>query len=259
MTDRIVGRLAAFCVSALAFVAFSPAATAQEEDSTRAETLRASLKTRAQTILRDRPPDLGLPAQEVIESRINWTEMKTQAAISARRDNAARQSTTAAVVRPPGLRAAAADRFKGVRAVEVNRAQVPVLVPEGGANAGRVGETLKIYAQGDSYSAISEVDAGVSMRISGTRKKLLLADGGAARAKISAMRAQRRSLASVDAPYLITRSDSATDLSFAKFGAGYVLSVMCDDPDTDARCLEDKFIVALASNLMLLNPEAGGE
>ncbi|MFN0024035.1 MAG: hypothetical protein ACKVS5_09050 [Parvularculaceae bacterium] len=259
MTAQIIGRLAAFCLSALALAATPPAANAQEDDGARAESLRASLKTRAQTILRDRPPEIGLPAREVVESRINWTEMKTQAAISARRDSAARQSVTVAVVRPPGLRAAAADRFKGVRAVEVNRAQVPVLVPEGGTSAGRVGETLKIYAQGDSYSAISEIDAGVSMRISGTRKKLVLGNASAARAKISAMRAQRRTLASVDAPYLITRSDSATDLSFAKFGAGYVLSVMCDDPDTDARCLEDEFIVALASNLMLLNPEAGGE
>ncbi|HBS30980.1 MAG TPA: hypothetical protein DEA40_04455, partial [Parvularcula sp.] len=81
----------------------------------------------------------------------------------------------------------------------------------------------------------------------------------AARAKFSAMRRQAKTLASVDAQYLITRSDSATDLSFAKFGAGYVLSLMCDAPDTDLRCTGDDFIVALASNLILLNPEAGGE
>ncbi len=230
-------------------------AAAQNDDATRAETLRTAQKERARTIPREQAPEIGAPAREVVDGRINWTEMKTQVAVSARRDVAAQQTVTRGVQRPPGVRAAAASSFKSVRAVEVNRAQVPVLVPEGD----RISATLKVYAQGDSYSATAEVDDGLSMRLSGARKKLVLGDAKAARAKFSTMRRQQKSLAGVDSAYLITRSDSATDLSFAKFGAGYVLSLMCDEPETDARCLEDAFIVALASNLMLLNPEAGGE
>ncbi len=241
-------------VTVAATLGLAGGALAQDDDA-QAETLRARLKERATTIPRERPPELGVPASEVVEGDVNWTEMKTQLAISARRDVAAQQTVTRAASRPAGLRAVAADRFKSVRAVEVNKAQVPLLVPEGGG----VSATLKIYAQGDSYSATAEVADGVSMRMSGAKKKLVLGDARAARTKFATMRAERRTLASVDSPYLITRSESATDLSFAKFGAGYVLSLMCDDPDTDARCLEDDFIVGLASNLMLLNPEAGGE
>lgn len=230
------------------------AALAQADDA-QAESLRAKLKERATTIAREQAPELGAPARAVVEGGINWTEMKTELAISARRDIAAQQSVTRATARPPGMRAVAADRFKTVRAVEVNKARVPLLVPEGE----RIASTLKVYAQGDSYSATAEAADGVSLRMSGAKKKLVLGDARAARTKFSAMRAERRTLASVDSPYLITRSDSATDLSFAKFGAGYVLSLMCDDPDADARCLEDDFITGLASNLMLLNPEAGGQ
>lgn len=246
-------RAAAFAGAAAAFAA-GAVATAQDDDAG-AERLRASAKERALTIPRENPPEIGAPARDGADGEINWIEMKTQLAISARRDISSQQATTRVVARPPGMRATSADRFKTVRAVEINRAQVPVLVPEGEG----VAATLKVYAQGDSYSATAEVAEGVAMRMSGAKRKLVLGDAKAAREKFAAMRRQQQTLASVSAPYLITRSDSATDLSFAKFGAGYVLSVTCDEPETDARCLDDDFIVGLASNLMLLNPEAGGE
>jgi hypothetical protein len=245
--DRLLG-----CLAALTLM--SGGALAQDDDA-QAESLREKLKERATTIPRERPPEIGAPAREIVDGRINWTEMKTELAVSARRDIAAQQTVTRVAARPPGMRAVAADRFKTVAAVEVNKAQVPLLVPEGD----RIAATLKLYAQGDSYSAMAEVADGVSMRMSGAKKKLVLGDARAARAKFATMRAEQKTLASVGAPYLITRSDSATDLSFAKFGAGYVLSLMCDEPDTDARCLEDAYITGLASNMMLLNPEAGGE
>lgn len=235
---------------------FAAGATAQaQDDEAAAERLRASAKERALTIPRESPPEIGAPAREAVEGRINWTEMRTELAVSSRRDVAAQQTLTRAVVRPPGMRAARLENFRAVRAVEVNSAQVPVLAPEGD----RIAATLKVYAQGDSYSATAEVADGVSMRLSGARRKLVLGDAKAARDKFAAMRREQRTLESIGAPYLITRSDSATDLSFSKFGAGYVLSLICDEPDADARCLGDDFIVGLASNLILLNPEAGGE
>jgi hypothetical protein len=253
MNARYFIHAAASVASAVVFLAGGPA-LAQDDDAA-AERLRASAKERALTIPRVNPPEIGAPAREIVDGDINWTEMRTELAISARRDIGAQQTRTAVVSRPAGMRAVSADRFKVVRAVEVNRAQVPVLAPEGD----RIAATLKVYAQGDSYSATAEVADGVAMRMSGAKRKLVLGDAGAARSKLAAMRQERKTLASVGAPYLITRSDSATDLSFAKFGAGYVLSIMCDDADTDARCSGDEFIVGLASNLMLLNPEAGGE
>jgi len=241
--------LGAAVYGAAAFVAL-----AQTNDPEAGDRLRKSLADRALTRPAADAPPVGQPASETVDGEINWTEMRTELALTQRRELAARQTVTAAAARPPGMRAAAAENFRNVALREVNVTRLPVLAPEGG----RIAETLKVYSLRDSYSATAEVETGVAMRISGARKKIVVGDLKSARTRIAAMREERKTLGSVNAPYLISRSDSSTDLTFAKFGAGYVLSIMCDDP-ADARCAQDAYITKLASNLILMNPEAGGE
>lgn len=229
------------------------AAAAQTSDNARGEALQEYLAEQAATRPRVNAPPVGVPAQETVESDINWTEMQTELALTQRREIAARQTVTAVVARPPGMRAASVQSYDNVVVREVNVARLPVLAPEGA----QIAETLKIYSVGDSYSAKADVEDGVAMRMSGARKKIVVGGDRTARTRIAAMRADRKMLGSVAAPYLISRSESSTDLSFAKFGAGYVLSIMCDDP-ADQRCADDAYIVKLASNLILLNPDAEG-
>jgi hypothetical protein len=219
-----------------------------------ADALESDLKKRALTRAAADPAPVGEVAKEAVESDVNWIEMRTELALTARREVAAKQSATRAASRPPGMRAAPAENFKTVVVREVNLTRLPLLAPEGP----RIAETLKVYSIGDSYSATAEVEDGVSMRMSGSRRKIVIGDRPTALKRLRAMRAQEKSLASLGTPYIVTRSESSTDLSFAKFGAGYVLSLMCDDP-ADTRCAADDFIVGLASNIMLLNPEAGGQ
>jgi hypothetical protein len=219
-----------------------------------ADALESDLKKRALTRAVADPTPVGEVAKETVESDIKWIEMRTELALTARREAAAAQTVTRAVARPPGMRAAPAENFKTVVVREVNLTRLPLLAPEGP----RIAETLKVYSIGDSYSATAEVEDGVSMRMSGSRRKIVIGDRPTALKRLRAMRAQEKSLASLGTPYIVTRSESSTDLSFAKFGAGYVLSLMCDDP-ADTRCAADDFIVGLASNIMLLNPEAGGQ
>lgn len=241
-------------IGALAIGAVGMVAVAQQSDPVVGERLQAAQKERALTRPRLARTPPGIPAKEIVDGGANWTEMKTRLAVSAQRDGAARQTTAAVVARPPGMRAVAATNFKNVVTREVNLTRLPLLAPEGA----RIAQTLKVYSQGDTYSATADVENGVVMRMSGARKKIVIGDLKSARTRIAAMRKERPTLPSLDTPYLITRSDSSTDLTFAKFGAGYVLSIMCDDP-ADPRCAEDDFITKLASNIMLLNPEAGGE
>lgn len=236
-------------------------AVAQQADRTAGDKLQADLEKQAVTRPAADAPPVGEPAEEVADGEINWTQMQTELALTKRREVTAeqqydpqRRAAAAATARPAGMRAAAADQYEYVEVREVNVTRLPLLVPEGE----RIRQTLKIYSQGDTYSAVAEVEDGVSMRMSGARKKIVVGDEKSAQARIKAMRADQEMLASVDAPYLIARSDSSTDLSFSKFGAGYVLSIMCDDP-ADPRCAEDAFIINLASNFSLLNPEAGGQ
>lgn len=244
----------AAAIGALAVGAVGLVAGAQQSDPNIGERLQAALKDRALTRPRLARTPPGIPAREIVDGAVNWTEMKTRLAVSAQRDGAARQTTATVVARPPGMRAAVAANFNNVVTREVNLTRLPLLAPEGA----RIAQTLKVYSQGDAYSATADVENGVVMRMSGARKKIVIGDLKSARTRLAALRQERPTLASLDTPYLITRSDSSTDLTFAKFGAGYVLSIMCDDP-ADARCAEDDFVAKLASNIMLLNPEAGGE
>lgn len=238
--------------------AFSLYAYAQDSarpvDSTAGERLQAALKARAMTRPRVSPPPIGQPAPETVESKIDWIGMRTELALTQRREIAGQQGSRTFQTRTPGLRAAPPDRFKTVSTREVNVARLPVLAPEGSLIPG----SLKVYSLGDSYSATGEIEDGVSMRMSGSRKKIVVGDLKSARTRIATIRKQSATLPSVNAPYYITRSEGSTDLTFAKFGAGYVLSIVCDD-DADARCAEDAFITNLASNLLLLNPEAERE
>jgi len=245
----IAASLGAFMIGAVCDLA-----SAQISDPAAADKLQAAQQQRAITRPRVDAPPVGLASTQIVEEKINWTEMRTELALTQRREIAARQATTANVARPPGIRAATAENFKNVAAREVNVTRLPVLAPEGA----RVAQTLKVYSLGDSYSATAEVENGVFMRMSGARKKIVVGDLKSARARIASMREDRKTLASVNSPYLVTRSESSTDLTFSKFGAGYVLSIMCDDP-ADTRCAEDAFIEKLASNMLLMNPEAGGE
>lgn len=246
--------IAAASAGALIVGAFSIYAFAQTGDPAVGDRLQGALKDRALTRPRLRAAPIGQPSTEIVESKINWTEMRTELALSARRDISAQQTPTRVAARPPGMRAMAAENFKNVVVREVNTTRLPVLAPEGA----QVAQTIRVYSLGDSYSATAEVEDGIAMRISGARKKIVVGDIKNARTRIAAMRAEQKTLASLATPYLITRSDSSTDISFAKFGAGYVLSIMCDDP-ADVRCAEDGFIEKLASNIILLNPEAGDE
>lgn len=248
-------RIIAIATLAVALALGGALALAQSSsDPAVGERLQAALKERAETRPRLRPPPIGRPAKETVEDGVNWTEMRTAVAVTAAREAAAGQSITTAPGGTAGIRAAAPERLKNVVTREVNVTRLPVLAPD----TARVRATLKVYSLGSSYSATAEVEDGVAMRMSGTRKKLVVGDLKSARSRITAMRAEEKSLPGLDVPYIVARSDNSTDLSFAKFGAGYVLSLMCDDP-SDARCAEDGFIVALASNLILLNSEAEGE
>jgi hypothetical protein len=123
----------------------------------------------------------------------------------------------------------------------------------------RVLETVQVIGQPDAYTAIAEVADGVDMRIAGSRKQLVLERPSGPRASLEKMRAARPPLPGIGARYVITRSVSSTDLSFSRFNVGYVLSLICDDPNRDVRCAEDDFITELASSMALLNDAAGGE
>jgi hypothetical protein len=240
-----------WAVGAAAMVAAATGTALQIEASAQAQDAPTRAAQAPIVRLRTDASPPGALATRIEPAPVDWSGVRQSLALTQRRDIASAQTVTRVAAPPAGLRAIAPERFKTVAAAEVARPRLPVLAP---ATSDAVGD-LKVYGMRDSYSATADLDGGVAMRISGTRRKLLVGDVRPARQRFAAMSAERR-LQSVDAPYLISRSESATDLSFSKFGCGYVLSLMCDDP-ADPRCAEDDYILSLASSLALLNASAG--
>jgi hypothetical protein len=227
-------------------------ATPDEEPVAAPDRLRAAVRERALTRPRVSPPPLGTPPRAVISAPVQWDEVRVLITDTQRRatGNLTRATTGAPTA---GLRSVAPEQLRRVRPVEVDRVSLPVLVP----NAPRVLETVQVFGQENAYAAIANAAEGVDLRVSGTRKKLIVERPQRARQALDRLRASRPQLPGMGADYLVTRSESSTDLSFSRFGSGYVLSLICDDPEGDVRCAEDEYIVSLASSMVLLNQAAG--
>lgn len=154
---------------------------------------------------------------------------------------------------PPGIRAMAASRLRSADADEVSRARVPVLLPA------ELRDRMKVYGMENIYTATARIDAEARLSISGTCNRVV---GGAPDTVAFRKRiAERpRRLAGTGASYQFSRNDFGVDLSFSKFGCGYVMTLECGDPGADPRCAADDYLTGLAQSMILANPElAGGE
>lgn len=215
---------------------------------------------RAQTVKRE--PDLAALREDLrqtsAEDQANPQRLQQQPQFDQRALTNARGFTTAPQTPPPpppGLRPMAASRMQNVDAREVERVRVPVLIPA----ADEVRNTVKVYGLENAYTATALLSGGASLSISGTCNRVVGGDPDvAAFRKRLAEQAPR--LAGANAAYHISRNDFGVDLSFSRFGCGYVMTVECDDPTDDPRCAADDYITGLAQSMILANPElAGGE
>ncbi len=247
-------------VALVMVAALASAAVAQRSEiEPPLERAQRFIEERKQTRPRLAPPPIGRPPLRTDAADVDWDAVRALVVETERRRLSALSNVTAtrAVVFEPavGVRAAPAEALKQTRAAEVAAVSIPVLIPD----QARVRDTVQVFGQADAYTAIAEVADGVDMRMSGSRKRLVLERPPARQEALRKMRAARPPLPGVNAPYVITRSESSTDLSFSRFNAGYVLSLICDAPETDSRCAEDDFITTLASSLALLNEDGSAE
>lgn len=132
---------------------------------------------------------------------------------------------------------------------EIDAVRFPVLV----INQPDALQNLKLYGQPEAYFTTTTQDETILIRVSGAKKKLVLKEPPQSFTRLIVKRGSRPTLPKLGAAYLITRSFSSTDLSFSLFGAGYVVSVICDDPQADERCSKDDYIKELGASLSLLN------
>ena len=156
---------------------------------------------------------------------------------------------------PPGIRRLPASRLRSADETEVARARIPVLLPADPS----IRDRIKVYGMENVYTATAVIDAEASLSISGTCNRVIGGDPDMIAFRKRIAEGPQR-LAGTGASYQISRNDFGVDLSFAKFGCGYVMTIECGDPGADPRCAADEYITGLAESMILANPElAGGE
>lgn len=199
-------------------------------------------------------PDLG-----ALREDLKRTEAEDAERAASSDEQSGNQTFTAArrapPPPPPGIRGLAASRLKSAEEDEVARARIPVLLPADPA----IRDRIKVYGMENVYTATARIDAEASLTISGTCNRVIGGDPDMVAFRKRIAEGPRR-LAGTGASYQISRNDFGVDLSFAKFGCGYVMTIECGDPGADPRCAADEYISGLAESMILANPElAGGE
>ena len=157
---------------------------------------------------------------------------------------------------PPGLRALRPETLQRVPRSEIDRVRIPVLAP----NVAGVRDTLKVYGQENAYTATARIDEETLLSISGTCHRVIGGDPNIVAFRRRLAESPPRLRGGAGASYFIGRNPLGLDISFAKFGCGYVMTIECGNPDRDARCAEDDYAAGLADSMVLINPAlAGGE
>ena len=264
-----------FVLLGLSLAFLNTPALAQTADQTQGETegeaLQRELEEKAIRI-----PESGLAAalkaredgrseRALTERRLpDWEEVREELARTSDED-ATRDTTTqnneiilsapnALLPPPPGIRAFAAERLPRTDRPEVDRVAMPVLAPA----HPDIRNKIKVYGLDNAYTASAAIDQGANLSISGTCDRVI---GGPPPVKDVRRRLAlaRPILSGILAPFDISRSEFSTDLSFSKFGCGYVISIECTNTANDTRCSGDDYIMMMARSMLLINPERAGE
>lgn len=195
------------------------------------------------------------------EAPIDWAmvrdtlrETNVRDQIFERQANASAATGAQLSERPGGLRAFAPGQLQRVDPRDVARARLPLLIPLTSQTIG----TVRLAVRPDAYTAIADLPAGAMMELLGTRLRVVGGgDDGMRRLRSTLRKRATGELPGLRAPFIISRHEEGVDLSFAKFGASYLISISCPDPDGDERCSQDAYIRAVAENLGILNETAG--
>lgn len=248
MTNRLIWRTIAGAGALAALLAAPPSAQPPTDDDSE----RAVTPTRS-------APSRGADAEKTA-APLDWQTVRATLREGRARDDAYNRElqepgalTRTARPRPDGLRSMPAGQLRLVDPREVQQTRVPLLAPLTADTAA----TLRVIARENAYTATAELPGGALVQLLGTRLRLV--GGGETRMRMrQAQRARFQArLAGIDAPYVVSRHEEGIDLSFSKFGAAYLITVNCPDPDEDARCADESFIRSLAQNLSILNESEG--
>lgn len=111
---------------------------------------------------------------------------------------------------------------------------------------------VNVFPQGDSYSASMRM-GDITVEIHGDRRALVLQAGHPLLRLIKARHTAR--IAGADVSFALDKSEGGFDLTFSRFGAAYLISIECKNPEEE-RCVKPDFVRALAESMGLFGKDS---
>lgn len=127
---------------------------------------------------------------------------------------------------------------------------LPMLLP---FDAQIAATAVNLFPQAHSYAASMRM-SDVTVEVHGERRALVLNENDPLMRIVQSKNVAR--LAGADVPYALDRTEGGYDLTFSRFGAAYLVSTECRNPETDERCTKPDYILGLGEKMGLVGKDA---
>jgi hypothetical protein len=111
---------------------------------------------------------------------------------------------------------------------------------------------VTVFPQPYSYAATMRLD-NLTVDVHGDRRATILEDNDPLLRAMQSNAVAR--LAGADVPYTLGRTEGGYDLTFNRFGAAYLISIECFNPETDQRCTKPDHILSLGEKMGLVGKD----
>jgi hypothetical protein len=113
--------------------------------------------------------------------------------------------------------------------------------------------SVALFPREHSYAASMRMPK-VTIEVHGERRAMVLKENDPLLRVIQSKNVAR--LAGADVPYALDRTEGGYDLTFSRFGAAYLVSIECYNPETDERCTKPDYIRSLGEKMGLVGKDA---
>ncbi len=110
---------------------------------------------------------------------------------------------------------------------------------------------VNVFPQPDSYAASMRM-GDITVEVHGERRAMVLQANDPMMRLINAKKKQL--LTGANVPFAIDKTEGGFDLTFSRFGAAYLISIECRNPEEE-RCQKPAFIRALAESMGLFGKD----
>lgn len=128
---------------------------------------------------------------------------------------------------------------------------LPMLLPFNQEIAAKA--AVNLFPQAHSYAASMRMGE-ITIEVHGERRAIELKQGDPMMRLMQTKNVAR--LAGADVPFALDRTEGGYDLTFSRFGAAYLVSIECFNPDTDQRCTKPVFVKQLGERMGLVGKDA---